>query len=207
MNEPPTADEALKIGHLLGQRGAFTAVSGRCSAASAQLLRRIREEKLYLPLASSWRAFCPPYLAISRRYADYLIALLNRFGPIYFELSELIGISPRQYLAIEPAVREDQLVVDGEVISFIPKNHPKIIAAVHQLLTQTPISKRRDPTPESIGAQLNDLAARGRAIANQLVDLYYAAYSRDDRERILEVTTELRLILMRPDTEPRRLVG
>src|SRR5450432_3993161 len=103
MNEPeiPTdPSAALNLGRLLGQRRAFIAVGGRCSAAHAQLLQHIRDEQLYLPIASSWRAFCGSYLAISRRHADYLIGLLKRFGPIYFELSQLVGLSVRQYLAI-----------------------------------------------------------------------------------------------------------
>ena len=86
MNEPqiPTVPrEALDLGRLLGQRRAFGAVAGRCSAAHAQLLR-IREEKLYRPVAPSWRAFCGAHLALSRRHADHLISLLNRFGPIYY---------------------------------------------------------------------------------------------------------------------------
>src|ERR1035437_2176366 len=133
VNEPQTPSDpraALDLGRLLGQRRAFGAVAGRCSAAHAQLLRRMRDEKLYLTLAPSWRDFCGVHLAISRRHADRLIGFLNRFGPIYFELSQLIGISPQQYLAIEPAVREDSLVVNGEAVSLIPENAPKLLAAV-----------------------------------------------------------------------------
>src|ERR1035437_9998206 len=99
MNEPqiPTVPrEALDLGRLLGQRAAF---AGRCAAAHAQLLRRIHDEKLYLPHAATWEEFCGPNLAVSRRHADRLISLLNRFGPIYFELSQLVGLSPEEYLA------------------------------------------------------------------------------------------------------------
>src|ERR1022692_2223167 len=91
MNEPQIlADtlETLDLGRLLGQRRAFGAVAGRCSAAHAHLLRRIRQEKLYRPIAPSWRAFCSAHLALSRRHADRLIALLNRFGPAHFEPSD-----------------------------------------------------------------------------------------------------------------------
>src|ERR1035437_6977939 len=51
VNEPQTPSDpraALDLGRLLGQRRAFGAVAGRCSAAHAQLLRRMRDEKLYL---------------------------------------------------------------------------------------------------------------------------------------------------------------
>ena len=178
MNEPQVLSDsraALDLGRLLGQRRAFAAVGGRCSAAHAQLLRRIRDEKLYLPIAPSWRAFCGAYLAISRRHADYLIGLLKRFGPIYFELSQLVGLSVKQYLAIEPAVREQSLVVDGAAISVIPEN-----------------------APQSVHTRVVDLGNRARAIANQLVALYNASASPRDREFILETATEIRIILMQP---------
>ena len=94
MNEPQAVNEpqipadprkTFDLGRLLGQRRAFAAVAGRCSAAHAQLLRRIHDEKLYLPHAATWEEFCGPNLAVSRRHADRLISLLNRFGPIYFD--------------------------------------------------------------------------------------------------------------------------
>ena len=47
MNEPQTPTDsraALDLGRLLGQRRALTAVAGRCTAAHAQLLRRIHAD-------------------------------------------------------------------------------------------------------------------------------------------------------------------
>jgi hypothetical protein len=199
VNEPQTPSDpraALDLGRLLGQRRAFGAVAGRCSAAHAQLLRRMRDEKLYLPLAPSWRDFCGVHLAISRRHADRLIGFLNRFGPIYFELSQLIGISPQQYLAIEPAVREDSLVVNGEAVSLIPENAPKLLAAVGAILHPPRRNQRPARSPETLRDRVADLTSRGRAIANQFVALYNSAHSAHDREFILEAATELRMLLM-----------
>jgi hypothetical protein len=190
----------LDLGRALGQRRAFAAVGGRCSAAHAQLLQRIRDEKLYLPVAASWREFCGAYLAISRRHADYLISLLKRFGPIYFELSQLIGLSVKQYLAIEPAVREDSLIVDGTAISVIPENTPKILEAVDRLLHESH-SQRPSPRPQSFRERVADLTSRGAVIANQLVALYNSACSERDRELVLEAATQLRMILMQPGIE------
>ena len=189
-------EEILRLGSLLGQRRAFAAVGGHCSAAQAELLRRIRDEKLYLPLAPSWRAFCPAYVAISRRPADRLISLLNRFGAPYFQLSQLVGITPEQYLAIEPAVREDNLLIDGEAIGLIPENTPRITTAIRILLSQSEQPKLRDLSAQSVAARLAHLLHRGRAIANQLLSLYESSSTAHDRELILEGATELRLILL-----------
>jgi hypothetical protein len=151
----------LDLGQVLGQRRAFAAVGGRCTAAHAQLLQRIRDEKLYLPVAASWRAFCTAYLAISRRHADYLISLLKRFGPIYFELSQLVGLSVRQYLAIEPAIREDSLIIDGSAISVIPENAPRILEAVDRLLNESHTTRRHQsrPSPSANASSISPAAA------------------------------------------------
>jgi hypothetical protein len=194
MNEPQIPD----LARLLGQRRAFAAVSGRCSAAHAELLRRIHDEKLYLPHAPTWEAFCGPNLAVSRRHADRLIGLLKRFGPIYFEITQLIGLSPRQYLAIEPVVRENSLLVNGEAVSLIPENAPKLLEAIGEVLNQSRRTSRRVRPPESVRTRVASLTARGRAIANQLVALYNSSSSAADRELILESATELRMILMQP---------
>jgi hypothetical protein len=201
MNETPIPTDlhtALDLGRLLGQRRAFAAVVGRCSAAHAQLLRRIHDEKLYLPIAPSWEAFCGNHLAITRRHADRLISLLNRFGPVYFELAQLVGISPAEYLGIEPAVREQTLLVNGEAVTLIPENAPKILEAVGEVLHKSRRARRPARTPETLRTRLAGIASRGRVIANQLVALYNSCYSGRDRELILEVATELRLILMQP---------
>jgi hypothetical protein len=202
MNEtqiPADPDTAFDLGRLLGQRRAFAAVAGRCSAAYAQLLRRIHDEKLYLPAAPSWEVFCGSRLAISRRHADRLIGLLNRFGPIYFELSLLVGITPREFLIIQPAIQDNALVVNGEAISLIPENAPKLLEAVCQVLGKPPRPKRPAPTPETVRMRIIRLGNRARELANQLVALYNSSKSAHDRELILETATEIRLILMQPE--------
>jgi hypothetical protein len=165
MNETPFPTDlraALDLGRLLGQRRAFAAVVGRCSAAHAQLLRRIHDEKLYLPIALSWEAFCG------------------------------------NHLAIEPAVREQTLLVNGEAVTLIPENAPKILEAVGEVLHKSRRARRPARTPETLRTRLAGIASRGRVDANQLVALYHSSCSGRDRELILEVATELRLILMQP---------
>jgi len=199
MDEPQIPiDPGVDLARLLGQRRAFAAVGGRCSAAHAQLLRRIRDEKLYRAVAPSWRGFCGTHLAITCRHADRLIALLNRFGPTYFEISQLVGLSPRQYLAIQPVLHEHSVLVNGEAISLIPENAPKVLEAVGQLLREARRTKPREPALETVRARAADLTRRARVIANQLIALYNSSCSERDREFILESATELRLILLQP---------
>src|ERR1039457_6781902 len=203
MNEPEivnapqiSTDPGQDVARLLGQRRAFAAVGGRCSVAHAYLLRRIRDEKLYRAIAPSWRAFCATQLAITCRHADRLIALLNRFGPTYFEVSQLVGISPRQYLAIEPVLREHSVHVNGEVVSLIPENAPKVLDADGQLLREARRPRNTALPPQTLNTRVADLTRRGRKIANQFHSLYNSAGSERDRETVLEAATELRLILM-----------
>src|SRR5579871_3514858 len=72
MNEELLAKQAdgdaalLELGVVLGQSLAFGLVAGRCSAAQAQALRRLREERLYKRCTEAWLEFCPKYLKISR---------------------------------------------------------------------------------------------------------------------------------------------
>src|SRR5260370_730045 len=61
-----------------------------------------------------------------------------------------------------------------------------------------PRPARPAPSPESVPRRLAALPARRRAAAHQLIDLYHSPSSPRDRERILQVATELRMILMHP---------
>src|SRR5437016_2460935 len=96
--------DGFDLGEWLGRRQAFGMIAGRCSAAEAECLRRIREEKLYLARVPDWEEFCGRYLNMSRRNADRVIGYLEEFGPSYFQLSQVTRISPDVYRAIKPEI-------------------------------------------------------------------------------------------------------
>jgi hypothetical protein len=127
------AAELLDLGVALGQNQAFSLVAGRCSAAQAATLLRLRQEKKYLKCAANWREFCPKYLKISGSEADRIIRIWEEFGAAYFELAQLMRISPETYRAIEPAVKDGALIHNGEAIEFDVENSGKLAAAVAQL--------------------------------------------------------------------------
>ena len=64
----------LELGFALGQSHTFGLVAGRCSAAQAYGIRRLREEKLFKQCCEKWDDFCPMYLNISRAEADRIIS-------------------------------------------------------------------------------------------------------------------------------------
>src|SRR3974390_2597486 len=124
MNQETISDLAaedvqlMELGFALGQNHTFGLLAGRCSAAQAQGIRRLREEKLYKRCCEKGDDFCPGYLKMSRAEADRIVRLLEEFGPAYFELSQLTRISPVVFRAIAPAVTDGVLHHNGEAIAL-----------------------------------------------------------------------------------------
>ena len=137
--------ELIDLGDVLGQIRAFGLIAGRCSAAQAEGLRRLREQKLYKRCAETWGSFCTEFLKISRTEADRTIRELEEFGPVFFELSQLTRISPGTYRAIAPAIQNGALHFNGESIALRPENSHKVSAAVAELRRAIP---KKEPWPE-----------------------------------------------------------
>jgi hypothetical protein len=130
---PDAAPDNFDLGTWLGRRQAFGAIAGRCSAAEAECLRRIRHDKLYKGRAEHWSDFCTRHLNMTKQNADRIIRLLEEFGPAYFQLSQITRISPETYRQIASAVSEEGLRVHGDIIALEPSNSEKLAAAVAQL--------------------------------------------------------------------------
>jgi len=158
----------LDLGVVLGENLAFSLMAGRCSAAQAATLKRIREEKNYQKLVPHWRDFCPKYLKMSRAQADKIIGLLDEFGPGYFELAQLTRISPQTYRAIEPSIEDGALHCNGEVIELDPENSQRVAAAVAELRRALPPR----PAPElTIDERLAALERRSNALLEEFAAL------------------------------------
>ena len=48
----------IELAKMLGARQAMGMIAGRCSAADAEMLRNIRDQKKYLNLSATWGEFC-----------------------------------------------------------------------------------------------------------------------------------------------------
>ncbi|HEY1240476.1 MAG TPA: hypothetical protein VGF16_07955 [Bryobacteraceae bacterium] len=139
---PAEVADLLSLGAVLGQNQSFALVAGRCSAAQAAGLRRLREERLYKVVAPQWRDFCANYLKMSRTQADQIIHLLEEFGPGYFEVAQLTRVSPETYRAIAPAVKDGVLQHQGNSIELSVENSRKVAAAVAEIRRARPAPKR-----------------------------------------------------------------
>jgi hypothetical protein len=159
----------LDLGAVLGQNQAFGLVAGRCSAAQAATLMRLRQEKKYLHCAANWREFCSKYLKISGSEANRIIRHWEEFGPAYFELAQLIRISPEGYRAVQPAVKDGALHYDGEAIGFDEENSRKLAAAAAELRGAAPRRKRSAQAPRQRELQPHERIAEIDRRGTQMV--------------------------------------
>ena len=127
------ASSDFDLGTWLGRRQAFSMIAGRASAADAECLRRIREQKLYRSRTAKWPEFCVRYVGASKTNVDRMIRQLEEFGPPFFQLAQLTRISPETYRAIAPQVGQEGLRFEGEAIALVPENAEKVSAAVAEM--------------------------------------------------------------------------
>jgi hypothetical protein len=169
-----TDDARLLVGIALGQSQTFGVMAGRCSAAQAQVIRRLREEKLYKQCCEKWDDFCPSYLHMCRSEADRFIRLLEEFGPAFFEMSQFTRISASAFRAIAPAITDGALHHDGEAIALIPENSRKVAAAVAEMRSAVPKKPAEPSNPEPLPITLQrieEVAGRCAASLNELSNI------------------------------------
>ena len=154
----------LEAGVALGQNHTFGLIAGRCSAAQAEGIRRLREEKLYKSCMEKWDDFCPRFLKISRAEDDKIIRLWEEFGASYFELTQLTRVSPETYRLVGPAIQNGALHYQGEAIELNAENSRKVAAVVAELRRAAP-KRSREPREADLSARIEKLNEWGTALA------------------------------------------
>jgi len=146
----PTEQETdwFELGHCLGQNHAFGVVAGRCSAAQAAGLYRLREDKVYQRRGMTWDEFCPAYVKLSRSETDRIIRLWQEFGASYFELAQLTRVSAETYRAIASSVKDGRLYHNGESIELNAENSRKVADAVAEMRRELAATKEAMPAHE-----------------------------------------------------------
>jgi hypothetical protein len=179
---PPEIADVLQAGMVLGQNQSFALVAGRCSAAQAEALLRLRESKCYLRLATTWKEFCPRFLNMSSSQVDRIIHCWQEFGAGFFELQKLVSISPGVYRAIEPSIREGALHFDKEIIELDPENSQRVVAAVAELRRSLP-AKEPAAAP-TVDERLSDLNKRSDALIAGFRKIQSMNCEGEDKDRL-----------------------
>jgi hypothetical protein len=133
MTEPTIGQESVALGTWIGREQAFNALAHHCSKARVACLKQIHDTEAYKGLNLTWDEFCPEHAGISRTHADRLIGQFAEFGAPYFELTDIVPVSPAVYRQIEPAIAGGTIEFRGEQIPIIPENAVKIKAAIYAL--------------------------------------------------------------------------
>ena len=126
-------DQSLAVGTWIGREQAFNALAQQCSSARVACLKQVRDTEAYKILNLTWEEFCPQQAGISRSQADRLISQLSEFGVPYFQLTDIVPVSPAAYREIEPAIVDGAIEFGGEQIPITRENAVKIKAAVSAL--------------------------------------------------------------------------
>jgi hypothetical protein len=166
-------EDALEIGTWLGRRQAFSLIAGRCSAADAKCLRELRESKKYKLLGLTWEQCCKQRAGIGRSTADEIIQNLEEFGPNYFAMSQLTGISAKEYRRIRGAVSGHALLHAGEDIPIDVENAPRLVAAVEALRRDAPntLAPPADAAADADAEAARCFAKAERALRTALAEL------------------------------------
>jgi hypothetical protein len=180
----PSEGSKEELFRWLGRRDAFSLIAGRCTAADAECIKRIHDNKLYLEHAKDWEEFCHKFLHMSKSNANRLLRLLDELGSAYFYISQVTRIAVKEYRAcIAPAVTERGLECDGETIDLTPENSAKIAAAVETLRAKAAASGV--PAEPAAAQRMNDRIAahveRVRGELRQLRDLRHRHGKPDSR--------------------------
>ena len=204
MQEPISglpADDAglLDLGSVMGQCHTFGAIAGRCSAAHAATLKRLREERCCLRISANWRAFCNEYLKMSQTQADHIIQLWDEFGAAYFELAQLTRISPETYRALAPAIHNGAVHCNGQAIELNVENSRRVAAVVAELRRSLPVA--RPPRLVSMPQRLAQLEKRCARIVADFEEISKQQQHGDYWLRFTEILMRWSAALRRIESE------
>jgi DNA-binding transcriptional regulator YhcF (GntR family) len=133
MSDQMEAPVSVAVGTWIGREQAFNALAQQCSSARVACLKQVRDTEAYKSLNLTWEEFCPEHAGISRSQADRLISQLSQFGAPYFQLTDIVPVSPAVYREIEPAIVDGTIEFRGEHVPITRENATKIKAAVYAL--------------------------------------------------------------------------
>jgi hypothetical protein len=127
-----TIKETIELGSWIGRGQAFGVVANGCTAAQAECLRQISESGTYKQTGLTWDDFCDQYVGLSRQRVDTLIKNIEEFGKTFFELSNIVRISPEAYRRVASKIKDQSIQIGAELVPIVPENAARIRRAIQQ---------------------------------------------------------------------------
>jgi hypothetical protein len=127
-----TIKDSIDLGVWIGRGQAFGVVASGCTAAQAECLRQINESETYKQTGLNWDEFCPEYVGLTRPRVDALIHNLEEFGKTFFDLSNIVRISPEAYRRVASKIKGESIQIGTELVPIVPENAARIRRAVQQ---------------------------------------------------------------------------
>src|ERR1700676_3554004 len=155
LNANASGAALLEVGTWIGRHQAFGLMASQCSAADAECLRQIRDNKHYKALGLTWEEFCSQHAGVDRKTADRIVERLEEFGEAYFNLSQVIPIQPASYRLLASNVTGNTIELDGQKIPITPEHAPQIIEAVRELRSR--LEREQSKTRVPFSALMNRL--------------------------------------------------
>ncbi len=126
----------------LGQADISRLLKKKTAFAEALLYKQLKDEQAHKSLGLSWDKFCLDWIKVSRPTVDICIRNLEEFGREYFELNQMMRVSPKIYRQLQ--ITDGKLDVDGELFALNAKNADVIAEAVDQLKESGRVAKRKE---------------------------------------------------------------
>ncbi|HLH15913.1 MAG TPA: hypothetical protein VKX45_01770 [Bryobacteraceae bacterium] len=186
----PLDPQDVGLGAWIGRRQAYSLVAGTCSAADARCLSELRETKAYKRTGLSWEGFCKQHIGMHRSNVDQIIRQYREFGPAYFTLHQITGISAEEYRAIRGAIEDGSLRHAGDAIPIAAEHAPRLLEAVRELRAPLPAKARAATAtepPSPCGVAVKALQEAEAAIGGLESD----RLSDDDYRRLCALATRL----------------
>jgi len=158
------------------------------STSKAENLKQARESHVAAESGLTWDRFCAHHFGLSRAQADRFILRLETFGPSYFQLAEIAGVTDSAFrrLGLAGHLVDGCFQFDGQSLEIAPQNAPEIRAAIQSLREAAAKSKKSRapsaplPTPEP---RLEDHSSGASLTKNEVQavidDWHDAAAARD----------------------------
>lgn len=133
METNPT--DFIDLGTCVGRSQAFGAIANKCAAAQAETLAMLLETGAYKLTGKTWEQFCVEYAGLSPQRVGEIIRNIKEFGATYYQLKEVIRISPETFRKLLPKIQDEKIEIDGNWVAIAPENAAIIRDTVNCLRT------------------------------------------------------------------------